>query len=174
MTVLYCAAAVLALIAATFVVFFIVLFRQASAANMPGTHWLDEFSLERYRPLERLFDSADLKFASAQPGYTTALGRQFAASRRTVVRLYLSELSLDFNRLVRLGRHMMAVSNVDRPDLASQLFRQWVRFNVMVLSLRVRLLLAPLGITMRRPAGLFEALVRMRSMVAVLEAPAVA
>jgi len=174
MTAIYLTALGLVLIAIAFVAFFLILFRQASSANLPGAKWLDEFSLEKYRPLERLFDQADMEFLAAQPGYTASLGRKFAASRRAVARMYLSELTVDFDRLVRLGREMVATSRVDRPDLASLLFRQWLSFHLRVTGLRVRLYLAPLGIETHRPVGLFDALVRMRGVVAILEVPATA
>ncbi len=164
----------LLLIAAAFGAFFLSLFRQSSTANLPGPQWLEEFSLERYRPLERLFDPADLEFLASQPGYTALLGRKLASARRAATRLYLTELTVDFNRLVRTGREMMAASQVDRPDLASTLFRQWISFHFRILALRFRLRLAPLGLAPRRPAGLLEALARMRYTVAVLDAPAAA
>jgi hypothetical protein len=164
----------LVLIAAISATFFFALFRHASGARLPGPKWLDEFSLDKYRPLERLFDRDDLEFLAAQPGYTAALGRKLASSRRTVARLYLTELTIDFDRLVRLGREMMATSKEDRPDLASALFRQWITFHFRVLGLRLRLRLAPLGLATSRPVGLLDALVRMRSVVALLDVPSLA
>jgi len=69
---------------------------------------------------------------------------------------------------------MVATSRMDRSDLASQLLRQWMAFHVHVIGLRVRLRLVPLGLPMRRPEGLLEALVRLRGVVAVLDMPAAA
>ncbi|MGA2184028.1 MAG: hypothetical protein ABSH47_13445 [Bryobacteraceae bacterium] len=168
---IYVTALALLLIAGIFAAFFFALFRHSSGTNPPGPRWLDEFSLDKYRPLERFFDSADLEFVAAQPGYTASLGRKLASSRRAAARLYLAELTVDFDRLVRTGREMLAGSREDRPDLASTLFQQWLAFHLRVLSLRLRLRLAPLGLAPRRPAGLLEALGRMRSVVAVLDVP---
>ena len=165
----------LLLIAGTFAAIFRALFHQAADTTPPGPGWLDEFSLERYRPLKRLFDPADLEFLGRQPGYTPSLGRKLAASRRGVARLYLDDLTTDFNRLVRTGREMIANAREDRADLASALFRQSMAFRFRVLSLRLSLRLAPLGLAPMRPDGLLDALAQMRSVVAVLDAsPALA
>jgi hypothetical protein len=160
------------LIAGVFAAFFFAMFRQASGENPPGPGWLDEFSVDTYRPLERLFDTADLEFVAAHPGYTRSMGSKLATSRRVAARLYLADLTVDFDRLVRMGREMLATSGADRPDLAKALFRQWAAFHFRVLSLRLRLRLAPFGLAPRRPVGLLEALARMRNVVAVLDVPA--
>jgi hypothetical protein len=172
MIAIYITTLTLVLVAALFAAFFFAQFRRTYGANPPDTKWLDQFSLDKYRPLDRLFDSADLHFAAAQPGYTASLGRKLAASRRAAARLYLTELTVDFDRLVRLGRHMVTVSPRDRSDLVSTLFQQWLAFHVQVLSLRFRLRLAPLGLRTTRPAGLLEQLSRMRVVVAMLDVPA--
>ncbi|MGA3025862.1 MAG: hypothetical protein ABSF98_13925 [Bryobacteraceae bacterium] len=170
MMAIYVTALVLLAIAGIFATFFLALSR--SGANPPGSRWLDEFSLDKYRPLERLFDPADLEFVAAHPGYTASLGRKLASSRRVAARLFLDELTVDFDRLFRMGRELLASSREDRPDLASTLFQQWLAFHLRVASLRLRLRLAPLGLAPRRPAGLLEALGRMRSIVAILDLPA--
>lgn len=172
MIVIYITALALLVIAVVFAALFLAMFRRASTANLPDARWLDEFSLDKYRPLDRLFDSADLQFVAAQPGYTASLGRKLASSRRAAARLYLSELTVDFDRLVRLGREMVVASPQDRADLATTLLNQWLTFHARVLSLRLRLRLAPLGLKLTRPAGLLEQLGHMRNVVAVLEVPA--
>jgi hypothetical protein len=172
MTVTYVAVLGLLLIGGVFATLFLALFRHASGANPPNPKWLDEFSLDKYRPLERLFDSADLAFVAAHPGYTASLGRKLASSRRAAARLYLAELTVDFDGLFRLGRQMVAGAREDRSDLASTLFQQWLAFHLRVLSLRLRLRLAPLGLAPRGRVGLLEALGRMRSVVAILDVPA--
>jgi hypothetical protein len=159
-------------LAATFTALFSGLFRQTSGAAPGGERWLDEFSLDKYGPLERLFDPADLRFVAAHPAYSASLGKKLATSRRAATRLYLSELTADFDRLFRIGREMLAASPVSRPDLSSALFRQSLAFHAQVIALRLRLRLAPLGLAPARPTGLLEALGRMRGLVAVMEAPA--
>ena len=158
-------------VAAAFTALIVILFRHATGATLPNAGWLDEFSIEKYRPLARLFDTADLEFVARQPGYTAALGRRLASSRRSAARQYLAELTLDFDRLLRLGREMIADSREDRGDLAASLVRYWLEFHIQVLSLRFRLRLMALGMRPARPAGLIEQLTRMRGVVAILEVP---
>jgi hypothetical protein len=150
-----------------FAVLFIALFRRTPGAPDPG--WLDEFTIERYRPIERLFDPDDLQFVKCHSGYTPSLGKKLASSRRAAARLFLTELTYDFDRMFRLGREMLVASRRDRPDLASTLVRQWAAFHFRVFVLRVRLVLAPLGLAPRRPIGLLEALARMRTVVTLLD-----
>jgi len=49
--------------------------------------------------MTRLLGSEDLDFLKAQVGYTPELGRKFSRDRRRIFRLYLRELSADFQRL---------------------------------------------------------------------------
>jgi hypothetical protein len=169
---IYAAALVLLLVAALFVALFVTLFRRSSGGSPPGVSWLDDFSLDKYRPLDRLFDSADLQFAAAHPGYTASLGRKLASARRAAARLFLAELTIDVDRMVAIGREMLAASHHDRPDLAATLFRQWLAFHLRVFSLRVQLRLAPFGFAPRRSAGLLDALTRMRNLVELLDVSA--
>jgi len=142
---------------------FLAVFRHAATLGLPSPGWLDELSPDKYAPLERLFDPADLASIAAHPACTASMRGRLAAARRRAARLYLSELTADFNRLFRIGRAMLASSRQERPDLASTLFSQWFFFNARVLSLRLRLRLAPLGLAPSRPAGVVEALARLRN-----------
>ena len=172
MIAIYATALALLTIAAGFAAFLFALYRRASGAHAPGPSWLDDFSLDKYRPLERLFDPADLECVTSHPGYTASLGRKLASSRRVAARLYLSELTVDFDRLFRMGRALLAESREDRPDFAASLVHLWFVFHLRVATLRLRLRLAPLGLALNRPAGLLEAVGRMRNIVALLEVPA--
>ena len=157
------------LAACIFAAVFAAMFRHAAGLDLPSPRWLDELSLEKYAPLERLFDPADVASIAAHPGCTPAMRRRLEAGRRRATRLFLSELTADFNRLFRIGREMLASSQQERPELASTLFEQWFVFNARVLSLRLRL---RLGFTPTRPVVTVEALARLRT--TLLGEPAVA
>src|SRR5207237_4592544 len=45
-------------------------------------------SIEKYRPMERLLREDDLRFLSAQSGFSAALGRRFRRDRRRIFRGY--------------------------------------------------------------------------------------
>jgi len=45
------------------------------------TDWLNELSVERYRPMLRLLESADFEYVRSQKGYTAAMGRRLRQER---------------------------------------------------------------------------------------------
>ena len=145
-----------------FVTIFAAMFRHAAGLDLPSRNWLDELSIDKYAPLERLFDPEDVAAITAHPGLTKSMRRKLISARRRAARLYLSELSADFDRLFRIGREMLAGARQERPELASALFDQWLSFNARVFSLRLRLRLAPLGLA-ATPAGVVESLARLRN-----------
>ena len=61
--------------------------------------WIDQLSVESYRPMMRLLDERDLEFLRAQPGFTRRMAAKLRARRSHVFRGYLRHLSADF-RLV--------------------------------------------------------------------------
>jgi len=159
MVAVYATLAVAAAVLCGFAAVFMAMFRHAAGLDLPSPGWLDELSPDKYAPLERLFDPADIASIAAHPACTPAMRHRLEAARRRAARLYLSELTADFNRLFRIGREMLAASQQERPELASTLFEQWFAFNTRVLALRLRL---RLGFTPTRPVGTVEALARLR------------
>ena len=50
--------------------------------QLPVTaEWIDELSIERYRPMMRLLDSGDIEFLRAQPGFTPKMVTKLRAQR---------------------------------------------------------------------------------------------
>src|SRR5690348_2168846 len=101
----------------------------------PGGHclpvtaeWIDELSIERYRPMLRLLDSSDLEFLRSQPGYTPKMESNLRAQRCTIFRGYLRCLHMDFRRVCMALKLVMVQSHYDRPDLASALMHHQVMF----------------------------------------------
>src|SRR5436190_10427431 len=125
-----------ALIAALFVVI-----RRMSAAgrNLPLTaEWIDELSIERYRPMMRLLDGADLEFFRTQPGFSPKVASKLRIQRCQIFRGYLKCLSGDFGRICSAIRVFMLQSGHDRPDLAAALLRHQLLFAVGVLAVNCR------------------------------------
>ena len=111
------------------------------AACLPVTAgWIDELSTERYRPMMRLLDGDDLAFLSSQPGFTSKMAGQVRTQRCQIFRGYLRCLTADFQRVCMALKIMMLQSRYDRPDLASVLLRQQVRFGVGMAAVQFRLL----------------------------------
>src|SRR5262245_24924050 len=72
----------------------------ARPRTLPVTaEWIDDLSVERYRPMIRLLSEDDLRFASSHPGFTRRMVREFRAQRCQIVRGYLGWLRADFERI---------------------------------------------------------------------------
>ena len=122
---------------------------QVSVAGrrLPVTaEWIDDLSIERYRPMLRLLDSRDLEFLSAQPGFTPRMAGLLRAQRCQVFRGYLRCLSADFSRICGAMKLLMLHARRDRPDLATALVRNQVLFAAGLIVVQCRLLLFQAGL----------------------------
>jgi hypothetical protein len=76
-----------------------------SGHSLPVTaEWIDDLSIEQYKPMLRLLDSADIEFLRSQPGYTRAMEVKLRAQRCQELRGYLRDLNTDFQGIVPRGR----------------------------------------------------------------------
>lgn len=145
---------------------FVWLFRRLGSSNrLPAVspEWLRQFSVARYRPLERLLNEDDYRFLAAQRGYHPRIARRLRAERRRVFRQYLACLRRDFNRLETAARILMVSSPADRPDFARALLKQRLWFTYATMSAEIRLLLHSLGLTTVDVRGLLASLDVMRT-----------
>ena len=126
-----------ALIAALWV----VIRRIGSAGRtLPITaEWIDELSMERYRPMLRLLDGEDLRFLRSQPGFTRRMAAKLRAQRCQIFRGYLRSLSSDFGRICGAIKILMLQSRWDRPDLAAVLVRNQLLFATSMVLVYCRL-----------------------------------
>jgi hypothetical protein len=100
-----------------------------SGSCLPLTaEWIDELSVERYRPMMRLLDDSDLEFLRSQPGFTPRMATKLRVQRCQIFRGYLRCLSGDFRRVCAAIKILMLQSRQDRPDLAGLLAQQQFRF----------------------------------------------
>src|SRR5689334_20520157 len=82
-----------------------------SGGSLPVTaEWIDELSIERYRPMMRLLDSADLAFLKAQPGFTPRMATKLRIQRAQIFRGYLRCLCSDFSRVCAAIKILMLQS----------------------------------------------------------------
>ena len=123
--------------------------------------WLDEFSMDKYVPMERLLSGGDYDFLSRQRGYDPAIARRLRNERKRLFRDYLHQLRIDFHRLVSLADIMIVHSHEDRADLASEVWRQRMVFYRTLTAVEIRFLLAPLGASM---SGLKDVITALESM----------
>jgi hypothetical protein len=155
------AGAVLAVLAAAA---FVLLFRRLRSredAAQADLGWSSEFSIAKYRPMERLFLEEDYDFLAAQPGFHPKIYSRLQAERRRVFRHYLRCLRRDFDRLSTAAKTLLLMAPQDRPDLARSILRQRVMFNWAMCVVEVRLQLQTLGIgtvDVRRLVGVMESM----------------
>jgi len=116
-------------------------------ANLPVTaEWIDELSIERYRPMIRLLDGGDVAFLQTQPGFSPRMATRLRQQRCQIFRGYLRCLSSDFGRVCSAIKLLMLQSKHDRPDLATALLRQQAMFAMGMLIVYFRLFLYRWGV----------------------------
>src|ERR1035438_2761799 len=96
-----------------------------NGSSLPLTaEWIDELSIERYRPMMHLLDGGDAEFLRSQPGFTPGMAAKLRIERCQVFRGYLRCLRTDFQRVCAALKLLMLHSRDDRPDLAGVLVHQ--------------------------------------------------
>lgn len=133
---------------ALFLALFVMVRRVISAGvELPlDPQWIAELSVDRYRPMLRLLDEADLKFLRSQPGFDSGMEAKLRAQRCQIFRGYLRGLETDFRRVCTAVKLLMLQSELDRPDLASVLMQQQASFALGMAVANVRLVLYRWGI----------------------------
>jgi hypothetical protein len=124
--------------------------------------WIEDLSIERYRPMLRLLDEEDFEFLRNQPGFTSAMATKLRIQRCQIFRAYLHNLETDFQRVCMAIKAILLHSNIDRPDLASALIRREVTFAYRTMSLHVQVLLFRCGIGTADVSGLLNLFDGMR------------
>jgi hypothetical protein len=137
------------MICAALVLAFVLLIRRLGGVggSVPVTlEWIEELSVQRYRPMLRLLDARDLEFLRTQPGYTPSLARNLRAQRCRIFRSYLRCLSADFARVCAAMRVLIVHSRRDRPDLAATLICSRFQFACGLVALHTQVLLFRCGV----------------------------
>jgi hypothetical protein len=164
----------IALVLMLLAVGFIGLFRRLASrfdAGQCTAEWLDEFSLDSYAPMERLFEKGDVEFLASQSGYRPAIAKRLMAERRKIFSAYLENVVQDFNQLVGIGKLLIVYSAQDQQEFARQLWRQQLRFYAVVCLLRLQLTLQPFGWNAIDPHSLVTAMTAMRERVQTITSP---
>jgi hypothetical protein len=136
--------AIYAVVAGLVAVFVFQLIRKMASpgGRLPVTaEWIDELSIERYRPMMRLLEGTDLDFLRTQPGFDPKMVSKLRMQRCQIFRGYLRCLSSDFGRVCSAIRLLMLQSRRDRPELAGALLRHRLQFASGILGIRLRLCL---------------------------------
>jgi len=118
-----------------------------SAGALPVTAtWIEELSLDRYRPMLRILAADDFDALRSQPGYSREMLASLRRQRCQIFRQYLRALRLDFARVCLALKLVMVQAGNDRPDLASTLLRKQMQFACGVAMVQIRLALYSWGI----------------------------
>lgn len=138
--------------------------------GLPVTsEWIDDLSLDRYRPMLRMLDGDDIVFLRSQPGFTPDMAKKLRTQRTQIFRGYLRSLETDFGRVCAAIKLVMLQSSHDRPELAETLLRQQVTFACAMLSVRVHLALYSMGVCsveVSKLVKLFDSMrIELRNMV---------
>jgi hypothetical protein len=134
-----------------------------AGSNLPVTaEWIDELSIERYRPMARLLDGADLEFLRSQPGFTPKMLNKLRSQRCQIFSGYLRCLQSDFGRVCSAIKLVLLQSQQDRPDLAVALIRHQFTFATGMVMVYCRLALYSWGICGVDVARLVRSFDRMR------------
>jgi len=135
----------------------------AGPKSLPvSVNWINDLSVARYRPMERLLSNEDYSFLASQPGFDKRTLRRMRAERRKLFRGYLACLSRDFSLVGAALRLMMMYSAQDRPDLAGILYKQQALFALRMLAVQWRLFLHVCGWGTVDVSGLVRAMESMR------------
>jgi hypothetical protein len=149
----------------------------AFAADLPVTSdWIEDLSLDRYRPMLHMLDGGDIQFLRSQPGFTPDMAAKLRAQRTLIFRGYLKSLENDFTRICSAIKLIMLQCKHDRPELAEALIRNQCTFACAMLAVRLRLLLygwGVCGVDVTRLVKLFESMrVELRTLVPASSASA--
>jgi hypothetical protein len=142
---------------------FILLMRRAlQPTPTPSPDWVENFDLDKYRPMNRLLLEDDFAFLESQPGFDPGIARTLRRQRRRIFRHYLGNLQSDFNRLHAAARQLLLTAAQDRPDLAIMLLKLRCNFWRALLAAHCRTALQPLGIKPVDVQALLDALEPLR------------
>jgi len=134
-----------------------------SSRPQPVTaQWIEELSVDQYRPMMRLLEPDDLDFLRGQPGFTGRMANRLRAQRCQLFGSYLRSLDQDFQHVSMALRLILLHSSNDRPDLAATLIRQEAAFALRMAAVRFRLLLFRWNLCRVDAAGLVRIFDSMR------------
>ena len=157
----------------------IVVFWKLGSGRTPlpaTTTWIDEFSVERYRPMLRLLDGAEIRFIRSHSSADSGFIAQFWRERCRILQQYLASLTTDFTRVLAALKLVMTQASRDRPDLAALLIRSQATFAVCMVLAHVQMQLYRFGIgtvNIGELLNVFEAMRReLRTLVPRVVGPA--
>ncbi len=130
--------------------------------------WIDDLSVNSYRPMMRLLDERDFEFLRSQPGYTPRMAAKLRTQRRQIFRGYVRRLESDFQRVSMAVKVLMLQAHNDRPDLAATLLRRQMAFAGAIMTVNARVFLYRWGLGAVDVSSLVDAFDALRVELKVL------
>jgi hypothetical protein len=124
--------------------------------------WIEDLSMEHYRPMLRLLNADDFVLLRSQPGCTPEMIAKLRRQRCQIFRDYLRSLQTDFGQVCMALKLLMVHASHDRPDLASALIRSRIQFGLGMVVVRARLTLYQWGVGSVDVASLLKIFDRMQ------------
>lgn len=137
-------ASLIAIVAAVAGIGIAVFFLKGRRVVEADADWFSGFAPERYRPMLRLIDRAEMEWVAGQAGSSPELIRQVRRTRARLFRLYLRSMRTDFTRLQALGRVLIGTGQAS-PALAQALFQANWAFTRAYWQVQFRLALFQMG-----------------------------
>jgi hypothetical protein len=122
----------------------------------------EEFSINRYDPVVRLFSADDLTFLSSLPGCRPAVAARLRRERKRILRMYLRELADDFHALHAQARTMVTASQDPSAGPVGALLHQQLTFWRAMLLIELRLLVPWAQLPHIDVQGLMESMEALR------------
>ena len=136
--------------------------RAGSRASATDWDWARDFSVEKYRPMQRLLSEEDQRFLKAQSGYQPSLSRTLRKDRCRIFRSYLRSLRRDFNRLYWAAKESVLYSASDETQMVQAIVRQRAIFYLALCRVELSLALYTLGVATVDVYPVLEALAALR------------
>jgi hypothetical protein len=118
--------------------------RGAAPVAPADLNWVEEFSIAKYGPMQRLLSEDDLVFLSRQPGFRPEMATRLRQERLRVFRIYLRSLRRDFDRLYFAAKEAV-LNSPEGVDLCGALARHRAIFLYAMACVRMRLVLYRFG-----------------------------
>ncbi len=100
--------------------------------------FLENFSLQTYRPMLRLATQLDRRYLTMAHG--ESLSGCYRKIQRDLLREYLRDAAKDFNRLYAIANAKSLQASSDPGDLSMALFEQQMTFIMLIWGIEARLL----------------------------------
>jgi hypothetical protein len=129
---------------------------------------IPHFSAQRYAPMKRLLSGDDLLFLS-QTGCNSAVVKNWKKSQRRIFRLFLRDLTAEFQQLHRYARRLSAEApETEHAQSIERLLGQQLAFWRTVVLLEARLTLSGLGLARVDASRLLDIMNEFQQQVSTL------